>query len=215
VRQRATKRTFRATRQPHHLDVARSLALEPAARLHPIEIAVDVKFQQNRGMSNGRAVAAELTPSNPSSARSTASTNASITRAALFSPIRSSDAGVGLLNNLVSFMEHKRASHITTELALEWAQKRKSTLPADWARGLSWVRGFARDWSAFDPRTQIPLTGLLPYRPQRARPYIYTEQQIERLLAAERALPAGGPARLETYCLFGLLSVSGCASVRR
>ena len=35
------------------------------------------------------------------------------------------DASVGLLN-FVSFMEHKRASHITTDLALEWAQKRKS-----------------------------------------------------------------------------------------
>jgi integrase/recombinase XerD len=35
------------------------------------------------------------------------------------------DAGVGLLD-FVSFMERKRASHITTDLALEWAQKQGS-----------------------------------------------------------------------------------------
>src|SRR5712664_80137 len=37
-------------RQPHHLDVAPSLALKPAARLDPIEVAVDVKLQQDRRM---------------------------------------------------------------------------------------------------------------------------------------------------------------------
>jgi len=32
------------TQQPHHLEIAPSLALEPPARLHAIEIAVDVEF---------------------------------------------------------------------------------------------------------------------------------------------------------------------------
>jgi integrase len=119
------------------------------------------------------------------------------------------DAGVGLLN-FVSFMEHKHASHITTKLALEWAKKPKSVLPAEWSRRLSFVRGFARYRSAIDSRTQIPPAGLLPYRPQRARPYIYTEQEIEHLLTAARSLPpAGGLRGWKYYCLFGLLSVSG------
>lgn len=119
------------------------------------------------------------------------------------------DAGVGLLK-FVSFMEYKHASHITTELALDWAKKPKSARPAEWARRLSFVRGFARYRSAIDSRTQIPPAGLLPYRPQRARPYIYTEQEIERLLTAARSLPpAGGLRGWKYYCLFGLLSVSG------
>ena len=59
-------------------------------------------------------------------------------------------------------------------------------------------------------RTEIPPAALLPYRPQRARPYIYTDQEIERLLAATRALPpARGLRRWTYYCLLGLLSVSG------
>src|SRR5208283_648735 len=40
-------------RQPHHLDVAPSLALEPAARLDPVEIAIDIKLQESRRMIRG------------------------------------------------------------------------------------------------------------------------------------------------------------------
>ena len=75
------------------------------------------------------------------------------------------DAGAGLLD-FVSFMEGKRTSRITTRLALEWAQKSKSTLPMDSARRLSFVRGFARYLNAIDSRSEIPPNGLLPYRPR-------------------------------------------------
>ncbi|HEY6369954.1 MAG TPA: tyrosine-type recombinase/integrase [Candidatus Sulfotelmatobacter sp.] len=119
------------------------------------------------------------------------------------------EAGTGLLD-FVAFMERKRVPRITSKLALEWAQKPKTVLPAEWARRLSWVRGFARYQSAIDPRTEIPPNGMLPYRPQRARPYIYTDQEIKRLLAAARSLPpAGGPRSWKYYCLLGLLSVTG------
>jgi hypothetical protein len=110
------------------------------------------------------------------------------------------DAGVGLAN-FVSFMESKRASHITTDLALEWAQKPKSVLSLEWARRLSWVRGFAHYRSASDPRTQIPPKGLLPYRYQRLRPYIYTDQEIERLSSRSSTAPSGRTARLEISLL--------------
>jgi integrase len=47
-------------------------------------------------------------------------------------------------------------------------------------------------------------------QPQRARPYIYTDQEIGGLLAAARTLPPAGRLRGWTYhCLFGILSVSG------
>src|SRR5262249_39711703 len=42
-------------RQPHHLKVAPSLPLKPAARLNAIEIAVDVELQQDRWMIRGPA----------------------------------------------------------------------------------------------------------------------------------------------------------------
>ena len=37
-------------RQPHHLDIAPGLALKPPARLDPVEIAVNVELQEDRGM---------------------------------------------------------------------------------------------------------------------------------------------------------------------
>lgn len=118
-------------------------------------------------------------------------------------------AGAGLLD-FVTFMEHHRASYITHSLALAWAKQPSGVQPAEWARRLSHVRVFARHRSATDPRTQIPPSGLLPYRPKRAQPYIYSDEEIRDLLRAALKLPDNGGLRPWTYhCLFGLLSVSG------
>jgi integrase len=115
-----------------------------------------------------------------------------------------------LLPAFVTFMEQQRASVITTQLALTWAQQPTGVQPAEWAYRLSLVRGFAQHRSATDPRTEIPPAGLLPYRPKRARPYLYSDAEIRRLLQAALALPSHGGLRPWTYhCLFGLLSVTG------
>ena len=37
-------------RQPHHLDVASGLPLQPSTGLHPVQVAVDVELEQDRGM---------------------------------------------------------------------------------------------------------------------------------------------------------------------
>ena len=119
------------------------------------------------------------------------------------------EAGKVLLK-FVTFMEQHRASVITSRLALDWAQQSSTVQPAEWARRLSIVRGFARHRSATDPRTEIPPDGLLPYRPKRARPYVYSEQEIRSLLRAALKLPGRGGMRPWTYnCLLGLLSVTG------
>ena len=121
------------------------------------------------------------------------------------------DAGL-LLPRFISFLEQRQAVYITTHLALEWAQQ-PAVQPAEWARRLCFVRGFARHRSATDPRTQIPPVGLLPHRSTRARPYLYTEEEVQRLLAAALALPVAWPSTplrpWVFYCLIGLLSVTG------
>jgi hypothetical protein len=91
------------------------------------------------------------------------------------------EAGKGLLD-FASFLEQRGATYITTSLALEWAQQPSSAQPAHWAQRLSYVRGFARYRSAVDPRTEIPSSGLLPHCPGRARPYLYTDEEINHLL---------------------------------
>jgi len=122
------------------------------------------------------------------------------------------DAGKGLLD-FVAFMQRRRASYITQALALAWAQLPVNVQPAHWAQRLSFVRGFARYRSATDPRTQIPPQGLLPFQPKRARPYLYSDDEIRRLLRAALDMPyryrSGELRPWVFYCLFGLLSVSG------
>jgi integrase len=114
------------------------------------------------------------------------------------------------LRHFVSFMEQQRASIITTELALRWAQQPQDVQPAQWAARLSFVRSFARYWSATDPRTEIPPTGLLPYRTKRATPYIYSNDEIQQILKAARDLPPSTGLRPWTYySLFGLMAVTG------
>jgi len=86
------------------------------------------------------------------------------------------------LIDFASFLEQKAAPYITTALALEWAMQHVDHQPCTWAQRLGFVRVFARHWSATDPRTEIPPAGLLPFRGQRARPYLYTEQEVQSLL---------------------------------
>ncbi|MGH8058126.1 MAG: tyrosine-type recombinase/integrase, partial [Candidatus Entotheonellia bacterium] len=82
--------------------------------------------------------------------------------------------------------------------------------PATWARRLSSVRGFAHDRSATDARTEVPPWGLLPHRPQRARPYLYTDTEIQPWLeAALHLVPAGGLRAWTYHALLGLLAVTG------
>jgi integrase/recombinase XerD len=122
------------------------------------------------------------------------------------------EAGKGL-RDFVTFMQRHRALYITQALALAWAQQPSNVQPAHWAQRLSFVRGFARYRSATDPRTQIPPAGLLPFQPKRARPYLYSDDEIRRLLRAALEMPCryerGELRPWVYYCLFGLLSVSG------
>ena len=122
------------------------------------------------------------------------------------------ETGKGLLD-FAAFMRQRHAAYITSELALAWAQQPRDATPAHWAQRLSFVRGFARFRSATDPRTQIPPQGLLPFRPRRARPYLYSDEEIGRLLRAAQGMPyrclcdALRPRLF--HCLLGLLSVTG------
>jgi integrase/recombinase XerD len=114
------------------------------------------------------------------------------------------------LKEFSSFLARKRSSHITVGLALEWATQHAHQQPAEWAARLSIVRNFARHWSATDPSTEVPPLGLLPYRPQRAQPYFYSDREIRTLLKAAKSRPSIDPLRPWTYqCLFGLLAVTG------
>lgn len=122
------------------------------------------------------------------------------------------DAGLRL-PRFIDFLEEHGTSHITTALALAWAQLPTSVQRAERARRLGDVRCFARYRHAADALTEIPPQGLLPYRSTRARPYLYSDEEVERLLAAALKLPTNWhwtPLHPWLFhCLIGLLSTTG------
>ena len=112
-----------------------------------------------------------------------------------------------LLGQFITYLEAAGATTITTEHALAWA-----TLPAgdaSWhASRMSAVRGFATYLHTIDPSAEVPPADLIPWRPRRATPYLYSDADITALIAAAARLRF--PLRTATYqTLIGLLAVTG------
>ena len=115
-----------------------------------------------------------------------------------------------LLERFVDFAEREGADVITTDMALRWATQPAHAQPAQWANRLGMVRRFAQFRSAADPRTEVPPPDLLPFRTQRPVPYLYSDEEVSRLLEAARQLPAVTGLRPHTYAtLFGLYALTG------
>jgi integrase/recombinase XerD len=112
------------------------------------------------------------------------------------------------LPKLMMFLEQNNAPYITTPLAVDWAMQSPA---ATQAKRMTIVRGFARYVKAFDTRTEVPPSDILARRSLRPSPYIYSDEEIRRLLEVARRYPWDKPSG--TYsCLFGLLAVSGLRS---
>jgi len=112
---------------------------------------------------------------------------------------------------LLEFVESVLAqgsSSITTKLALEWATKPVGASPKWLAKRLSLVRQFALYAQAFDPLTEVPPHHLICPSSRRPTPYIYSEQDIERLLEAART-QRGRLSASTDPTLLGLLAVTG------
>jgi integrase/recombinase XerD len=116
------------------------------------------------------------------------------------------------LLNFVKFAERSRVQVITITLALRWAKLPNNAQPDTWALRLGLVRGFANYCHAIEPRTEVPPTGLLPFRCLRKTPYIYSQAEIRKMLDATKKLFSKGAfhMRPHTYkTFFGLLATTG------
>jgi integrase len=113
-----------------------------------------------------------------------------------------------LLNQFIDHLEASGDSTITVRCALSWARLPTNVGMNWWAHRLSAVRGFAAHLHAIDPRTEVPPKDLLPSRPGRANPYLYSEEEIDALLSTTASLKT--PLRQVTFkTLIGLLAVTG------
>ena len=115
-----------------------------------------------------------------------------------------------LLRKFVEFLQAAGSSYITTNLALRWATQPCDAEPACWGRRLGMVRQFAIWYSAIEPRTEIPSSSLLPSRRRRKPPYIYSDEEVARILSRTQQLQSSKGFRARTFTtLFGLMVATG------
>jgi integrase len=113
-----------------------------------------------------------------------------------------------LLPQLVAYLEQAGASTVTRELAISWARLPTGAQAQHWAARLSIARGFAAYLHTVDSTTEIPPIGVFAVRYRRPTPYLWSQEDIARLLQATQTLrPALKAASYEA--LFGLLAVTG------
>lgn len=114
------------------------------------------------------------------------------------------------LRSFCAFMEAQGQMIVTAQLALQWATAPANIRPTSWAARLTVVRQFARYLQGFEARTEVPSTRLLPFRPKRSKPYLYSKHEIRQLMAAAEVMPSRQTLRPSTMrMLVGLLAVTG------
>jgi integrase len=114
------------------------------------------------------------------------------------------------LQHFVHFLEREGAESVSVDLALRWAKEPIGVQPATWSRRLDAVTGFARWLKATDPRTEIPSRSLLDTRCPRPAPHIYSDREVEDLMAAASRLRSKRGLRALTHStVIGLLASTG------
>lgn len=114
------------------------------------------------------------------------------------------------LRRFAEFATAKGDTHVKTITAIEWAASGCS--PGQRGRHLHTVVRFAQYIKAEDPAHEIPPMGAFVIPSNRPTPYIYTPDEIARILDAAGQLRRSviTPLRAELYqTLFGLIAATG------
>lgn len=113
-----------------------------------------------------------------------------------------------LLGQFLDHLERRGETTITVSSALDWARLPVSGDSNWWGYRLAAVRGFATYLHGIDPAHEVPAADLLPQRPRRACPYLYSDTEVTALITATTSLRT--PLRQATLAtLIGLLAVTG------
>lgn len=112
-----------------------------------------------------------------------------------------------LLRSYLHFAERSGDDHVRNETVLKWAAA--SSSPFQRERRLRVIRRFAEHARAEDPTHQVPPEHVFASGYQRRPPYIYSPDEVKRLLAAAKRLQPRGLRPLSYHALFALLACSG------
>ncbi len=113
-----------------------------------------------------------------------------------------------LLDSFARFAAGRNESHVRTQTAIDWAAQGASAARRD--ERLKTVCRFARHVRVEDDRQELPPAKYFGSRKIRRMPYIYSSNEIGRLLEAAGRLPPRGAMRAQTYTtLIALLACTG------
>ncbi|MCP4002908.1 MAG: tyrosine-type recombinase/integrase [bacterium] len=113
-----------------------------------------------------------------------------------------------LLRSFARFAEKSDETHVRTATAIEWAGLGPS--PAQRDARLRTVVRLARHAHLEDAGHEVPPSGFFGYRKKRRLPFIYSKEDIERLIGAAARLRPTTSLRPHTYrTFFALLAVTG------
>ncbi|QGH69783.1 tyrosine-type recombinase/integrase [Pseudactinotalea sp. HY158] len=112
------------------------------------------------------------------------------------------------LNHFVAYLHVRGARTVTIEHAVGFATAPPARTPRTQALRLSAIRCFARWAHCQNPDIEVPPARLLPARPTRVAPFIYTAAQVQAMLDAAGTLTP--ELRAATYqTLIGLMAATG------
>jgi len=115
-----------------------------------------------------------------------------------------------VLRRFVVFAEARKARHITTGLFLAWQAEFGNANQNTWYARLGMIRQFASWLHGLNPHNEVPPKALIPSRYRRAKPYIYSDEEIARIVSEAARLPSTNGIRALTFTtLFGLIAVTG------
>ena len=115
-----------------------------------------------------------------------------------------------ILRRFIDFAEKNDTEYVSTDLFLRWQKTFGCAKQQTWSRRLGVVRIFAQWLHGLDPKHGVPSQNLIPSRQRRPRPYIYSDDEIRRIVEAAADLPSVNGIRALTFSmLFALIAVTG------
>jgi integrase/recombinase XerD len=113
-----------------------------------------------------------------------------------------------LLTQFVGFVKMKQSDYITVEMALDFATNCRAT-PTRWAKRWGIIRLFCRYVHAMDSTTPLLPDRVFRRSDSRATPYIFSENDIYRLVEACKTITLGKLRNATYSTLLGLIAVTG------
>jgi integrase/recombinase XerD len=115
-----------------------------------------------------------------------------------------------ILRRFIAFVEREDAEYISTDLFVRWQEAFGRASRHTWSRRLGTVRLFAAWLHGIDQKHEVLPQALIPGRYRRARPYIYSDEEIRHVIETAAKLPSiHGVRALTCATLFGLIATTG------